>query len=848
MPTPAVAAGPWIKTIPIQRVQAGEPPIVIDLAAYFKPALVAVKEIEVRGMTGAPGSSEASSKAPVSVSIVPSPLDKAPTALKIEGSGTASGRAYIIATLDFGGAAPSQVATLVADYTHVSQVTFTYKSSNKANSVGVAGSFNGWNPSAHPLTPQADGSWSRSVPIPPGKYMYKFVVDGQWISDPGNPRREADGFGGNNSLLDVSGAAKAGASTRLRPVPGSAPADAVKFLAQVEPEAGKPAPAEQMLRDMALLLSPGTIAVMGGNKILATNNPLLAPYAAAKSGVALADAGDAITISGIAAAAEASPDGILRVVALDRAGLPVSATVYLPPAKTMAPDWRGKSIYFAFTDRFADGSTENNNPNPDKALLPAVNYVGGDWKGITQKIEEGYFDKLGVGAIWISGVNEQTENSETESVPPFNQFTAYHGYWPTSPTATNPHFGSMEDLRGLVAAAHKRGIRVLLDFVCAHVHEDHPWHREHPEWFGALMLPNGDKNIRKFDEFPFTTWFDDFIPKIDYAAHPAAVEAMSDNGVWWLKQTGADGFRQDAVKHIPMEFWRALTRKLVRQVEWEEGRKVFQVGETISGRPTIKEFVSGELLDGQFDFASYWPLRESLGSQTRTCDDFARELEASYTQYDPESFMSPLMGNHDVTRYMAFADGGIRPGDGQDEKTLGWKGTLTVKNPARAYPRLELAQATLLTLPGNPMLYYGDEIGLTGAGDPDNRRAMKFEPGLSAPERGALQSAQKLGTLRTKNPALLYGDFQSLGADADSLAYARVLAGRPGTADQAIVVLIQRANAARTHRIALPANLAGAKTATLLHATTGPGVNVELVNGQLRVGLFSAQAVIVELK
>ena len=116
-------------------------------------------------------------------------------------------------------------------------------------------------------------------------------------------------------------------------------------------------------------------------------------------------------------------------------------------------------------------------------------------------------------------------------------------------------------------SAHKHNIKVLLDFVANHVNELHPLFKQYPEWFGKLELPDGRLNLRLWDEFRLTTWFEPYLPKFNFVGSKDVVEFMSSNAVWWLKETGADGFRQDAVKHMPNEFWRTLTQKIKKEIE-----------------------------------------------------------------------------------------------------------------------------------------------------------------------------------------------------------------------------------------------------------------------------------------
>lgn len=823
----------WIRSIPPVRVRSGEEGVVVDFASYYAPTL---RRVEVKGVLGA------ASLEPVTVTAVASPADGRFTALQISGSGEQSVRRYVQCVLQFDSGA-SLVATLLVEYDYIPQVTFNYKSaSTGVKNVYIAGSFNGWNSSSHALEgPGPDGSFSRILSIPPGRHTYKYVVDGQWIPDTANPNREPDGYQGFNSVIEVQGASKA-ASYQLLSIPelSGKPDNRTRFLCRQLSPRDADASVKQSHMTPRIML-------MGGNQILASTDPAMMPQSVAAPTSEIRIEGNVIEIVQLDHAAQRAPDGILRVVFDGGDTAQGEAVLYLPPHKMMEPDWRGQLLYFAMTDRFCDGDGGTFKPLVAEGLRTAANYHGGDWAGIIGKIEEGYLDRLGVGALWISPVNQQTEKAEIESIPPGRLFSAYHGYWPVSPTETNPRFGTMDDLRRLVATARKHDIRVLFDLVCNHVHEDHPWHRDNPQWFGPLLLPDGTRNIRLFDAHPFTTWFDTFLPTIDYASNPEAIAAVTDNAIWWLRETGADGFRHDAVKHIQLDFWRTLTRKLRAEIEWPERRRLYQVGETISSRGTIAEFVGGDLLDGQFDFPLYWPIRDALAARSRGLDDLAREIEHSERFYQPESLMSPLIGNHDVSRFMAFSDGDLRPDDNQ-EKDLGWAGTLQVDHP-EAYARLTLAHALLLTLPGNPMLYYGDEIGLTGAQDPDNRRPMRFGADLSPIEQRTLDQAGILGRLRRASSALTHGAYQTIHADTNTLAYARIRTGNPGEADQAMLVVIVREDGPRELTIALPENLAAARRVTPRHpeSEAAATLQAEIRDGAVRLTLTPPAAVILEL-
>jgi len=128
--------------------------------------------------------------------------------------------------------------------------------------------------------------------------------------------------------------------------------------------------------------------------------------------------------------------------------------------------WEGANIYFLLTDRFNNGDVSNDlNFNRIQLAAKLRGFEGGDIKGITQKIEEGYFNNLGINAIWLTPIVEQIHGAVDEGT---GVTFGYHGYWTKDWTALDPNFGTKEDLKNLVEVAHKNGIRIVLDAVINH--------------------------------------------------------------------------------------------------------------------------------------------------------------------------------------------------------------------------------------------------------------------------------------------------------------------------------------------------------------------------------------------
>ena len=348
----------------------------------------------------------------------------------------------------------------------------------------------------------------------------------------------------------------------------------------------------------------------------------------------------------------------------------------------------------------------------------------------------------------------------------------------------------------VVATAHEHSMNVLLDFTANHVHKEHPFFRDHREWFGSLELPDGRKNLRLWDEHRLTTWFEPYLPSFDYLGSEEALETMTDNAVWWLKQTGADGFRLDAVKHVPNKFWRTLTRKLKQQIEIPENRRLYQIGETFGSYRLINSYVNNGQLNAQFNFNLYDTALYVFLNPEVSFSILDKELQKSFAVYGVNNLMGNIMDSHDKVRYMAYADNDIVLNSSEAQE-IGWKNPPQVDH-ASSYDKEKLYLTYLLTIPGIPTIYYGDEIGMTGAGDPDNRRMMRFGDALKKPEKKMLQDVSKLIHVRRKHSALRYGDFQTLFANENCFAYMRT------DLHERILVVLNKSGRSQNLRVRIP--------------------------------------------
>jgi glycosidase len=606
---------------------------------------------------------------------------------------------------------------------------------HKYKSINLVGDINAWNPANTPLK-YIDDQWKAELFLEPDRYSYQVVLDGIWQLDPNNNIKVSNGMGGYNSQLTI----RNNFDDQLPQLQTDKTEDNSIFL-------------KSNLLDLKYL-------------VMYQNHRIGYEIKGNKLKIKIPDIAKTIKRSYIRAW-----DYCKNNVS-DEIFIPLDSGKVLLEAKNLTRmDKETNILYYVMVDRFKNAKKENDAPLNDPEVSPKADFHGGDIAGVTEMISKGYFKKLGVTTIWLSPIVQNPKGKyglyNIKGIK--SKFSAYHGYWPISFTKIDERFGTSADLEQLVKTAHENNENILLDFVANHVHKNYPFYKKYKDkgWFTNLYLPDGTLNTEKWDEHRLTTWFDVFLPTLNLEKQEVA-DMLSDSAVYWLDKYDIDGFRHDATKHIPLNFWRILTEK-VKKESTKTGKNYYQVGETYGTPELISSYIGSGLLDGQFDFNIYDALIQSILKDDTGFDLLIQKIKQSIKYYGMHNLMGYMTGNQDKERFMALATGDVSMDE--DSKYAGWNRKITKKTP-EGYSKLALMHTFIMTFPGVPVIYYGDEIGMTGANDPDNRRDMKFD-NLNENEQKLFEKVSKLTHLRKNNTVFLFGDLNFLMIKKDIVVYTR---------------------------------------------------------------------------
>ncbi|UQD55887.1 alpha-amylase family glycosyl hydrolase [Flavobacterium sp. K5-23] len=444
--------------------------------------------------------------------------------------------------------------------------------------------------------------------------------------------------------------------------------------------------------------------------------------------------------------------------------------------------WEAASVYFLMTDRFNNGDTSNDiNYNRNKTTGKLRGFEGGDIKGISDKIDEGYFDKLGINAIWFTPIVEQIHDGVDEGT---GYSYGFHGYWARDWTALDPNFGTKEDLAALVKKAHTHGIRIILDGVINHTGpvtaEDSVWpndwvrtgpqcdYKTYETTTNCTLVKNlPDVKTESNQEvalppFLIEKWkkegryeqevasLDAFFERTSYPRTPKyyIIKWLTD----YITEYGIDGYRADTVKHTDETVWADFKTQCDYAFETWKKNNPSKVLDNNSFY-TMAEVYNYNISAGKsFDFGdkkiNYYENGFNNMINFEFKWDAQKDYEFIFSKYS-NALNNELKG-YSVLNYLSSHDDGA-PFDAKRTKTI------------------ESATKLLLS-PGLAQVYYGDEsarsLAIEGTeGDATLRSFMNWEDIKTNSEtQKTLLHWQKLGQFRKTHLAIGAGIHKEISA------------------------------------------------------------------------------------
>jgi neopullulanase len=489
-------------------------------------------------------------------------------------------------------------------------------------------------------------------------------------------------------------------------------------------------------------------------------------------------------------------------------------------------------LYLIMPDRFANGDPRNDEPaeargSHDRSKPRA--YHGGDLIGIKNHLP--YLKDLGVTTLWLTPI---VKNGAAQD---------YHGYGAADLYAVDPHLGTVKDYQDLVAAAHQQHMKIFFDAVPNHVGPKHPWvsNPPLPDWFHGTLQHHidsfsplkgtfyGKPSGQAIANDPFESlidphvpawmkrnltegWFFGILPDMN-TENPMVAQYLLQNSIWWAEISGLDGYRVDTFPYVGRKFW----------ADWHAGlRRLYPylttIGEVFHPDPSVTSFFVGGVrrydgidsgLSTVFDFPLFFALRDVL-LRNAPVGRIADVLRHDALYVHPEVLV-PFFANHDVPR-LASAEGS-------------------------SSAKQKLAFGLTLTLRGIPEIYFGDEIGMPGGGDPDNRRDFPggwigdsndafTQAGRTHEQQEIFSYVQALLRLRREHEALRGGHLWHLASDESSYVFLRE------SEEERLVVAFN--NSGQPREVRIPLKDTPAQRATDISLLFGE-VKAELAGNEIHI-------------
>jgi len=686
------------------------------------------------------------------------------------------------------------------DINALRMVDFVHRPNNIVKEVYLVGSMNDWNQKSDRMLETEKGVYAISMLLKPGEYYYKFLEDGmRWVTDENAKGFVEDGFGGKNSVINVDDHFEKVTIVKNDGIFLNYGISTLQNLETVNPLSTT----KIEFKTKAHMDDVETVYLLKSDELIKMNKIAEdGSYDYFQKIITLQNENEEFDYCFVYRDGEQDHyllDGAFSGTKEDTKFFHYSKENVQP---FLTPDWvKDGIIYQIFTDRFYNGNPENNPdfsewyyeginvaPKKEKLLKKYTQYFhnvddwydvsglvkspfhapnedgyqpdynsfyGGDIQGIYKKLD--YLEDLGVTIIYFN---------------PLFQAKSNHKYDAVDYMKLDPHFGTDEDFKNFVDEAHERGIRIIIDCAFNHTGETF-WafqeglkkgpESEYYNWYEWKKWPMPDPaktlNFKPSDYYE-CWWGYGEMPDLNFdlsEINPSensikdinlatpnweVVNYVLDVAEYWLSEMDLDGFRLDVPNEVPFWFWK-LFREKVKSIKPD----AYLVGELWSN---AVDWVNDDYFDAVMNYAYFKdPVMRFFNQRSCSAKTFDRDLKPGLLSYPTQStqVMMNLIDSHDTFRYLESANGDIS--------------------------RLKMAVLFQMTYVGTPHIWYGDEIGMMGAHDPDCRRPFNWEYTKDSEKVALRDYYKKLIQIRKENACLRTGSFDTLLTDGMVYGYLR---------------------------------------------------------------------------
>ena len=427
-------------------------------------------------------------------------------------------------------------------------------------------------------------------------------------------------------------------------------------------------------------------------------------------------------------------ESILRIISMDNFGALLNQNnvilfnnnILSPDQNTISPYF--SNMYYVLIDRFFNVKNDTSSFNLiDSSIDKKVNFHGGDLSGLSKKINNGYFNRLGINNIILSPITTNPKGYYRSETPPYRKHMGFDGSWPIESNTIDQRFGSSEDLKHLIKYSHQHGLGIYLSYIVDYTHLEHEYYSKYTNWYSGNNIDGKS-----------------FLFELDFS-NQLVVQQISKDIVSWIDRYNFDGFHYIYSKTPDKNFWKYLNR-------------LFHAETVIGNKLSI-------IHQHEFNFDLYKIGRDHFSSLAPNFKKLNNSIKKNLKETGSFNLLKTVTTLNNEPKFISIADGHFDTLDVSDHQIFVDFPTKVIN--ASNYDKLFMFNLMNNSMPGIPTLFHGDEYGEIGIGHSDSKRNIRFQKKLNTIELKYKSKISKLNNIRTRYASLSLGDFYVLKEGPD---------------------------------------------------------------------------------